>query len=682
MTTAAPQHAYRPHLDGIRAVAVILVIVFHLGYGWAPGGFVGVDVFFVLSGYLITGLLVGELARSGRVDLARFYARRVRRLLPAAALVVGVVIVATAVLMDRADQAAVGHDATFSALYAANWRFALTEVDYFAPGDVYSPLIHFWSLGIEEQFYVFWPAMLLGLWAIVRRLRRGAGGERVLLGAVLVLAAISAALSVLLEPGPLTYYGTHTRAYQLLAGAALAIAALRMASHPEGPAVGADASARLRNAGVATSAAAFAALLVLTHEIPHARDYPGLAGIAVTAASVALIAGLDLMGRHPLQRLAGARLPAAIGRLSYSLYLWHWPAIVFMPLLATRFDAGFLGTRASMVVAMTVFAVLSFRLWERPMRFSLRVGAPARRVVAAGLAASVVMSLASIPLLQPSSGFEGRALAAVKDLARPGDCPYFARDWGDPATARACVRRRGRGLTVALVGDSHAQQWEPALTRLAERHDLTVVRATRGGCAANDTLVDRDEDIRGVTGSGEECAAWRHRVLPDLVQRYDPDIIFVATRSHVAGILVGGREITPFTREHRRAWSEAWDWTLRTLGAGGARIVVSEILPTLPQRVPACLAAAGRPTRSCDFPVKADNDVKPYNAIVRRLADRAPRIGIFDPTPIACPRGVCHALAGDVIVHRDDSHLSATFVRARAAQFVAALKRAGAKLDR
>jgi hypothetical protein len=243
------------------------------------------------------------------------------------------------------------------------------------------------------------------------------------------------------------------------------------------------------------------------------------------------------------------------------------------------------------------------------------------------------------------------------------------------------VRRRGAGLTVALVGDSHAQQWEPALALLADRDDLTVVRATRGGCAPNDTLVNRNEDIRGVTGSGEECAAWRHHVLPDLIRRYDPDIIFVATRSHVAGILKNGREIKPFTREHRRAWSASWDWTLRTLSAGGARIVISEILPTLPQRVPACLAAAGAATTACDFPVSDDRDVGAYNAIVRRLADRLPRIGIFDPTPIACPHAVCRAFAGDVIVHRDDSHLSATFVRSRVARFEAALARAGARLD-
>ncbi len=152
---------------------MILVILFHLGYAWIPGGFIGVDVFFVLSGYLITGLLVDELARSGRVDLSRFYARRVRRLLPAAVLVLAVVITATLGLLDRVDQANIGGDATWSALYGANWHFTADEVDYFAPGDVPSPLIHFWSLAVEEQFYVFWPALLLGLWVVFAR-RRGA----------------------------------------------------------------------------------------------------------------------------------------------------------------------------------------------------------------------------------------------------------------------------------------------------------------------------------------------------------------------------------------------------------------------------------------------------------------------------------------------------------------------------
>ncbi|MFP5362292.1 MAG: acyltransferase family protein [Thermoleophilia bacterium] len=677
--TTPTKDAYRPHLDGIRAVAVILVILFHLGYEWIPGGFVGVDVFFVLSGYLITGLLVDELVRNGRVDLARFYARRVRRLLPAAVLVVAVVVVATAGLLDRVGQAQVGRDATYSALYGANWHFGLVSGDYFAPGDVPSPLIHFWSLAVEEQFYVVWPAVLIGLWSGILWRRRGARGIDRLLAGVLVMIAVSAALSVLLAPGPLTYYGTHTRAYQLLAGAALAIGARRWAARPPGAP---DASARLAATGFALGIGALAALALLAHRISDAQGYPGPAALGVTVATVVLIAALDLMGSHPLRRLAGASLPAAVGRLSYSLYLWHWPTIVLLPLLADRHDVAFVAQKPALVAAMTLLALISYRLWEQPIRFRVRRRAPARRVVVAGVAASLAMGASTIALLQAPSAFEGRALAAVTDLAKPGGCPYFARDWSAATATRACVRRRGSGLKVALVGDSHAQQWEPALEVLAERYDLSVIRATRGGCPANDVTVDRDADVRGVSGSGEACTAWRREVYPDLVQRHDPDVVFVATRSHVSPLLDDGRRIEPSTREHRRLWSARWDWTLDTLSRGGARVVVSRILPTLPQRVPACLADAGRPTPRCDFPVRVDGAVHPYNAAIDRLADRARRVTAFDPTPIGCPQRSCPALAGDIVVHRDDNHLSAAYVRSRANGFRAALDRAGAALAR
>jgi peptidoglycan/LPS O-acetylase OafA/YrhL len=676
VSAARPKDGYRPQLDGIRAVAVILVILFHLGYAWMPGGFVGVDVFFVLSGYLITGLLVDELARDGRVVLARFYARRVRRLLPAAILVVAVVIAGSLGLLDRVDQATVGDDAMFSALYSANWHFALAGGDYFAPGDVPSPLTHFWSLAVEEQFYLVWPALLLGLWAIAARWRRDARPGSVLLGGVLVLAAVSAVLSLVLEPGGMTYYGTHTRAYQLLAGAALAIGARRYLARPPGAENG---DRRVRAGGALLSVAAFGALVALAAGIPDAQDYPGVAGLGVTAASVALIAALDLMGRHPLRRLAGGRLPAAVGRLSYSLYLWHWPVIVFLPLFADRHDWPVLGRKPALVVAMTVLALVSYRLWEQPIRFRAWPRAPARRVVLAGLAASIALSAVTIPFLQPPGGFEGRALASVRDLAKPGDCPYFARDWPDPAASHACVQRKGHGLTVALVGDSHAQQWNPAFQVLSARYDLTVIRATRGGCAANDVTVDRLADARDVSGSGTECAAWRHVVYPDLVARFHPDVIFVATRSQPSALVDGGKRIEPFTDEHRRLWSAGWDWTLRTLRSGGARVVVSEIMPTLPQRVPACLADAGKPTTACDFPVSVDKQVGAYNAIIRRHA-RAAHVAVFDPRPIGCPGGICRAMAGSIVVHRDDNHLSATYVRSRAGQFEAALKRAGVDL--
>ncbi len=263
--------------------------------------------------------------------------------------------------------------------------------------------------------------------------RRGAA--RALIGVVLGLTAVSAALSVLLAPGPLTYYGTHTRAYQLLAGAALALAARQwMARAPARRGRRGDCARRVRR-----SAGACAALVALANAIPDAQDYPGVAGLAVTAASVALIGGLDLMGSHPLRRVLGARLPALVGRLSYSLYLWHWPVIVFLPLMADRYDARWLGEKVVLVAAMTLLAVISYRLWEQPIRFKVWRRAPARRVVVTGLATSAALGTATILLLQPPSGFESRALASVRDLAKPGACPYFARDWPHRArAARAC----------------------------------------------------------------------------------------------------------------------------------------------------------------------------------------------------------------------------------------------------
>ena len=386
---------------------MILVILFHLGYGWMPGGFVGVDVFFVLSGYLITGLLVDESARDGSIDLARFYARRVRRLLPAAVLVIAVVIVVTLGLLDRVDQAAVGPDATFSALYSANWRFGLVEGDYFAPGDVPSPLIHFWSLAVEEQFYVGGPRCCSACGS--------RGGARVAgRGSCSVRSSSSGSspslLSVLLPAGPLTYYGTHTLAYQLLAGAALAIAARRWMTR----AIGApDGGAALRASGAVLSVAAFGALALLAHEIPDAQEYPAC-GPSASRGRASSSSPRWISGSHPLRRLAGARLPAAVGRLSYSLYLWHWPTIVFLPLVAARVDAPLLGERPVLVAAMTILAPVSYRLWEQPIRFRAWPALPSRRVVVAGLATSAALGLATLVVLQPPRGFEGRALAAVR----------------------------------------------------------------------------------------------------------------------------------------------------------------------------------------------------------------------------------------------------------------------------
>jgi len=665
---------YRPHLDGIRAVAVVSVILYHLGYGWIPGGFLGVDVFFVLSGYLITGLLLDESVALGRVRVARFYARRMRRLLPGSFLVLLAVMVAAIHLLDAGQRQAVGHDVTAAALWSSNWRFATGGVEYFTPGDLPSPVLHYWSLAVEEQFYLAWPLLFTVLWRLTGRARDGGRRPRpgLLLAVVGGLTLLSAALSVLLVPSTAAYYGTHTRAYQLLVGAELALVAGWLRPRL-------STARRSRVVASTVAGAAFAVLAWQAHRIPDARGYPGVAALVVTVTTAVLILAVDVAPVGAVARAVGHRLPAAVGRLSYSLYLWHWPVIVFAPLAADRWRFDLLRGRALPVAVMVAMAGASYLLVERPIRFRVWQRAPAPILVATGLAISLVVSVAGVPFLQPHAAFAARALEAGRDYARVGNCPYDRTEWGPPETSEPCVFRQGGPFVVALVGDSHAMQWQPAFEELAERSDLTLVRVTRKGCPANRLSVYTLDDL-GLPHPDLACDEWRDRVYRRLISRFDPDLVFVATRSHDWGIRDGARDLDATDPAHLATWTRAWKPSLEILTAGKGKVVVTQILPVMPWRVPACLAERGRATKACDMELSRDARVVPYNAGLAQVTGQVAGAGVVDLSPIVCPGRVCPAMIGDVIVHRDDDHLSATFARSVADQFAARLRAAGVSL--
>ncbi|MDX6670824.1 MAG: hypothetical protein QOI91_1187 [Solirubrobacteraceae bacterium] len=660
---------YRPHIDGIRALAVILVILFHLGYTWMPGGFIGVDVFFVLSGYLITGLLLREVTEHGRIRLANFYARRIRRLLAASALAIVAVLVLSAWLLDAVDQHAVGLDGQSAAAYFANWHFVADGRDYFVAGDVPSPLIHFWSLAVEEQFYVVWPALFLVLWRLStwRRGRRATGG---LLVAIAVLLGISAVLSVVLVPSTSAYYGAHTRAYQLLAGAALAVIAVRL--RPRIP----DTRA-VRAVSAVVALAAFAAVVWLATAIPDAETYPGAAALAVTAAAFVLLAALDLTPRGRTQRAIGSPVPAAVGRMSYSLYLWHWPVIVFAPVLARKYNLAAPTWRWTQVAAIVLAAGISYLIVERPVRFRLARRAPALAVVAAGLLVSAAVAVAASPPWA-GSDFRSKVLAAAQDVPYTPGCPYTLQQWSQ-TSAEACVLRRGRGPTIALVGDSHAQQWQPAFEAIARRHDATLLRLTFRGCPVNRILVNF-YDAQGIAHPGTRCYAWRAQAYPRLIARWHPDLVYLQTRSHGLGIQAG-RFVSPGSARYLRLWSSGWLPSLRTLTAGHRQVVVGETSPTMPFKPPACLLSKGPSrVRECDVPLSRDRAVVPFNRVIQGLPRRVPGVTVVSATPFICPDGTCPAILGGMVVHRDDDHLTATFARHSAPQFEDMLRRAGVRL--
>lgn len=455
--------AYRADVDGLRAVAVLAVIGYHAFPAAVPGGFVGVDVFFVISGYLITSLLRDELAADGRIRLGKFYVRRIRRLFPALALVLAACLAAGWWLLVPSEYAALGRHAAASAGFVANLAFWL-EADYFAPAADTLPLLHLWSLGVEEQFYLAWPLMLL----LAARMGAGLRGLAAVAGGLSLLACL---LLTPRDPGA-AFFLPFTRFWELLAGALLALRAVD-APRPAG-----------RWPAEAAAFGGLALVLATCFLIDDQSPFPGWRALLPVIGCVLLVAAA------PATRWARGllSLPALvwIGLVSYPLYLWHWPLLSF-----ARIEAG--GevaplVRLALVALAFALSALTWRLVERPLRHRL----PARAALAALLPAMAAV-LAAAVAVWALRGVESRAGEPVRAYAN------YAYDWRGPSREGSCSLTGAAGEpetfppqcidppgatprpTLVLWGDSHAALLYPGL-REAAGERLRLAQFTRSGC--------------------------------------------------------------------------------------------------------------------------------------------------------------------------------------------------------
>jgi peptidoglycan/LPS O-acetylase OafA/YrhL len=436
---------YRPGLDGLRAVAILLVLVFHSDLGWLPGGFLGVSVFFTLSGFLITSLLLAEVGESGRVDLADFWVRRIRRLLPPALITIIGVSVASVWLSTSIEQSRLRGDALASVFYASNWRSILADLSYEEIFSTTSPLIHLWSLAIEEQMYVVIPLIVVVL--------TGLGfGRRALGASALLLAGASTTVAALFLTGDRLYYGTDARAAELLVGVA--------AAGLFGPRIWANAS-RLPRTLSWLGVGALVAIIVLARSSSTNSAWVH-AGLLPAFALLSLICVIGAITPGPLSTLLSRRPLVAIGRVSYGLYLFHWPIFTWVDEVRVGFGGvGLFCVRLAATVAVTVS---SYILIERPLRTRRMLASRRSFLVAIAGATACAVGIAAI-FLDPVSG---RPATEVRVLST---VPVTAPMAGAPRTAGP--------VQILVIGDSTAENVARALARV---DTIGVISAGIIGC--------------------------------------------------------------------------------------------------------------------------------------------------------------------------------------------------------
>jgi len=656
--------AYQPALDGLRAVAVVSVILFHDGVSWMPGGFLGVDVFFVLSGYLITTLLLLEWSHPGGVDLRAFWARRARRLLPALLLVLVAVAAYGRFVADPATIDSLRWDSLASLFYVANWRFVFSHQSYFEAFSAPSPLRHLWSLAVEEQWYLVWPVFLSAGLSWSRR------SVKPLLAVMTALALLSAGAMYLLTLGhgdpSRAYYGTDTRASTLLIGSILAVVLNTW------PVTQRPTRIAVQLLGIA-GLVAVGCFMVLVHESDRWMYHGGFVLLALCTAAVIAAVMLPIEGLA--KRLLRFRLFPAIGRLSYGLYLWHWPVNVWLtPDRVGLGEITWLGQRVegyllvAIRVAITVaVSIASYRLVELPIRRGalgrlgrrLRTSGPVGGAVTAGaigVTAALVMG-SSFGVRTDVAGKHNLFAGGVQGVPKSAGAPR-----GVPKITSAAVTTvpiasietnpnlpavpADRPVKVTIAGDSAG--WTLAWTQPHPSPDLEVQDRAILGCGivdtpyfVHDTRLTFQADCQG------QAEFWQTTAVDQ------PDVL---------GVMVGAWEVYDHEVDGKRLspGAPAYDKRITADLTDG----VDKMLAAVPNiRVvfigQACLRERDDRLGGVTSERNDPRRLRAVNAVIKDVAKRyGTRATYIDMGPYLCPGGTFKDQIDGVEMRPDGIHFS------------------------
>jgi len=653
-------------IQGLRAIAVIGVVLYHANFAWIPGGFLGVDVFFVISGYLISQMIVKELSTTGSIDLPSFYARRLRRLLPTAILVIITTLAVSRHLVSPIRHRTIGFDAISSIFYGANYRFYYSQIDYLNIGEKPSLFLHFWSLAVEEQFYLFWPLLLLIGWQFFKRF-----GIFIILVAT---AAYSFYYSILFTKSNPTFafYSLPTRAWEFALGAITFLLISKL-------------NRFWKFFRFIFGWTGLAALIYSFLTITDSQEFPGTIALLPTIAT-ALIIAASSKGKFVGSFLITNPLFYGVGAISYSLYLWHWPIYLLMEEVV--------GPKLNQVnlfiygVILLSFTLATYYVIEKPIRNYKRLGRKASYGFIWGGATSLIATFVAVsimgftlPIISSESAQGQDRMEVVKPIVTPPlisnrdesvntnlnlpirtttpitlsvlketflDVSCQSKNTGTDFKRNCNYGDLNATQNIIIFGDSHANQWVPALNLIGQKNNYKITVFTKSGCPAADLEVLYEIGQKII--KYPECDIWRKNVIKEINTMRTPDLIILASNKAYNA----GRDTTK-TAEY---WISGYDSTLSNLQRYTDRIIIMNDTPRPGTPPPLdCLGKNLDNPSYCDMNylkvVAADDRKSLLNQIGLKYS-----IPIVDPIPWLCDNSNCPSVLDGIPVYADATHIS------------------------
>lgn len=666
--------AFRADIQALRALAVGLVVLNHLWPNRMTGGFVGVDVFFVISGFLITTHLVKEISATTKINLGKFYARRIKRLLPAAFIVLAVSSLAVLLWVPYSQWEHTARETVMSVLYVENWSLAAQSIDYSALNNQATVAQHYWSLSVEEQFYFFWPLALYGLYLLGRKIGKPLAALAVGVAAMALASLIFSIYFTATNPSP-AYFATPVRVWEFAFGGLVGLLASR--------------AVLSRTAAIALSAAGWLAIVLAAFTFSPATEFPGWSALLPVLGTVAVIVGGMNQAKAPLNTLIGWKPVQLVGDISYSIYLWHWPMIVVAPFVL----AGPLNSWHKLAIVLLCLPLAwATKIFVEDKGRSWRIlGRRPRTTFAAMGAGIVVLALISGGLVLGAANRQDHAAvvsaqllekpcAGPAALPRSTQCtdpfgPAPVTVMGDAnkyyASAPECAvdpQKKRPGVDVVavcdfsggdknaesvwLTGDSHAEQWKLAVLELAKANKWKLSYALLGGCPVADV---KFKGYRGNTNPkvSSACMTGAHSIAT-MIEQERPSKVFYSIFARAQQLDDGSQKSQE--QQYIEGLPKFW---MRWAAVGSTVVVLADPPLNGTVRDSNCVALNPQDPLRCAVDRKLAQPADPLVAAAKALDSE--HVKLVDLTDHFCDARLCYAVVGNMPVYFDADHLNGEF---------------------